>query len=269
MKQLWLLGLAVLLWYPKALWPQNPPPLVQGGTVKVSVHEFTIEGTPGFLITPDILTATLVERVRHPFEILQNPSEEPADLTLKGSCVLHQDHTLDLSLTLISRFGDTLKKAYSQLTIDQAQDTVARFLAQSVDTLTILTEPKGALARLDGVTLGAAPLRYFPVIRGTHKVEANFGGPKGLVSKTIRFPDTRVVVLKSPLLTQKPKTAKILFEGDEPAEIWLNGKKLGMSDQGWIDVPPGKHTFEIVSPAFGTRTVTLSVEAGRRYKVKY
>ena len=249
------------------------PPLVTGAPVKVAVQEFTIEGTPGFLITPEILTATLIERVGAPFEVIRFGRGETPDashpLLLKGSCVLHDDHTLDVQLFLQSRFGDSLRHTLTRVPIDQAQTSIATFLLQAVDTLTVFTTPPGALVSLDGTMVGAAPFRYFPVVMGTHVVQANFGGPKGLVADTLRFPETRRVTLTSPLLTQKPTTAKILFQGEEPADIWLNGKKLGSSDQGWIEVPPGEHTFEIVSPAFGTRQITLKVEAGRRYRVKY
>ncbi len=252
---------------------ENSPPLVTGGAIRVAVLEFAIEGTPGFLIAPEVFTVTMLERVPVIFDVTTIPSGEQADTTyplvLKAACTLHDDHTLDLRMTLVSRYGDTLKFSDQRLTVDQAQDRVARLLARSVDTLTVLTEPQGALVSVDQTLIGAAPLRYFPLVRGIHVVKANFGGPKGLVADTIHFPNTRTVTLKNPLLLQKPTTAKVLFQGTEPAEIWLNGKKLGSSDQGWIEVPPGQHTFEIVSPAFGTRQVTLKVEAGRRYRVKY
>ncbi len=252
---------------------QNPPPLVTGGAVRVAVLEFKIEETPGFLVTPEIFTATMLEKIPVLFDVTALPPGERADTTyplvLKTACTLHDDHTLDLRLTLVSRYGDTLEFSGQRLTVDQAQDQVARLLIQSVDTLTVLTEPRGALVSIDQTLIGAAPLRYFPLVRGIHVVTANFGGPRGLVADTIHFPKTRTVTLKNPLLLQKPTTAKVLFQGAEPAEIWLDGKKLGVSDQGWIEVPPGQHTFEIVSPAFGTRQVTLKVEAGRRYRVKY
>ncbi len=249
------------------------PPLVKGPPVKVAVLQFTIEGTPGFLITPEILTATLMERVGSPFEVIHFGQGEhphfPHPLLLRGVCALHKDHTLDIRLFLLSQFGDSLSHVLQRVSIDQAQQDIVSFLLRSVDTLTVTTVPPGALVSLDGATVGAAPFRYFPVVMGTHVIQANFGGPKGLVVDTLRFPKTRRVTLTSPLLTQKPTTAKILFQGVEPADIWLNGKKLGSSDQGWIEVPPGEHTFEIVSPAFGTRQITLRVEAGRRYRVKY
>ncbi len=248
-------------------------PLVQGSAVTVAIEEFTIEGTPGFLITPDILTATLTEGIPSPFESIRlTKGEEPevtVPLVLRGTCVLHEDHTLDLRLTLVSRFGDTLQGSYQNLNLDQAQEKIFGLLHQAIDTLTVITRPRGALISLDGTMVGAAPFRYFPVVFGTHVVQANFGGPKGLVTDTVRFPNSRTVVLTSPLLVQQPTTAQVLFKGDSPAEIWLEGKRLGNSDQGWIEVPPGEHTFEIVSPAFGTRQVTLKVEAGRKYVVRY
>ncbi len=251
----------------------SPPPLVVGNPLRTAVLEFTIEGTPGFLITPDILTTTLVEGISGPFDLVRLARGEAPDTTfplwLRGTCVLHEDHTLDLHLTLVSRFGDSLTQTLSRVTLDEAQQGIAALLQRSVDTLTVITNPPGALVSLDGHRVGAAPFRLFPVAIGIHRIQANFGGPKGLVTDTLRFPDRKTVTLTSPLLTQRPTTAKILFVGEDVAEIWLNGKKLGSSDQGWIEVPPGNHTFEIVSPAFGTREITLRVEAGRRYRVKY
>ncbi len=114
--------------------------------------------------------------------------------------------------------------------------------------------PNGASVRIGGATVGTTPFRLDQgtpgkVVRATLVLD---GYEDTAVSKT--FPENGSVYARATLakLPEKAEPAFLRINATPWADVYVDGKKVGHSPIGSLEVEPGTHTVRLVCPPLGT-----------------
>ena len=133
--------------------------------------------------------------------------------------------------------------------------------AASPVTVTIRTEPPGALVTVDGADAGTSPATVgIPVGAAPVRIEARLEGYLGReVSLSPRELEPEVSLKLAPL----PK-GRVLIGAIPWAEVHQGGERIGYTPLSLAGVPVGRKTYILKNPRLGVeRSVTVFVEEDR------
>lgn len=120
----------------------------------------------------------------------------------------------------------------------------------------IMSEPDGAQVYIDGIIRGETPATL-SLPTGKHSI---FLYKKGLlpVTRVVTWETNDKPIFKETLRTQKGGLAVI---SDPPfAQVFLDGRLLGLAPLAFENLPLGTHEIELRSPGFTTYTRSISVD---------
>lgn len=162
----------------------------------------------------------------------------------------------DAFALLRSEFGAELDPEF-RLAVD---DALAK-LEQRIGTATIRGWPEGAVVRLDGRLYGAdelaSPLR---LAAGQHAVDVRAEGFKpftrsfAVVGKRAHTVDVE--------MQPSEELARVRVEVSvQPSRVWIDGESRGSAPLE-VSLPPGEHTFKVVSESYMDHTGKFTARPG-------
>ncbi len=126
----------------------------------------------------------------------------------------------------------------------------------SLGSIVIETQPTGAKVLLDGKPAGETPVTLEGVAPGRHTL--TFITPTITVKKTVRVEAGKTLVLDVPVFS-----AWVTVFSTIPIDISENGKAIGTSEQGGLNLSPGRHVLTFSNREYGYSAVqTVEVEPG-------
>ena len=122
--------------------------------------------------------------------------------------------------------------------------------------LRIESTPDGARVMLDGRESGFTPLTLNNVPAGRHLLVIE--GENGTVRRTVRVQAGERTIARYEITG-----GFIAISSKFPVEIYQGKKKIGLSSEGHLSLPPGRHKITLVNGRFNYRAdVELTVKAG-------
>ena len=118
----------------------------------------------------------------------------------------------------------------------------------SLGSIVIETQPTGAKVLLDGKAMGESPVTLEGVAPGRHTL--TFITPTITVKKTVRVEAGKALVLDVPVFS-----AWVTLFSPIPMDISENGKAIGTSEQGGLNLSPGRHVLTFSNQAYGYSAV--------------
>ncbi|MFH1679709.1 MAG: PEGA domain-containing protein [Candidatus Eisenbacteria bacterium] len=138
--------------------------------------------------------------------------------------------------------------------------------ARITHPLTVLSEPPGADAYLDGRHLGETPQSLTAVDEGPHELELRLYGYETL-RRTVEAPAPNNQIA---LVLAKLPPGEVTFEIHPYAELWIDGEmkeKDAVHFQTKLD--PGVHVIELRHPHYGTTTDRIEVKSEEKITKQY
>lgn len=140
-------------------------------------------------------------------------------------------------------------------------------LRPRIQSLSIVSDPPGAKAIVDGQSVGTTPIEVKPIAPGTHRVEctrdgyvsatasvAIAGGERAKLSLTLQR--------QTPPPTPVQDTATFVVISEPPgAEVYLDDQHLGQAPLKITGVSPGSHVIRCTLSGYSDQSVTSFVRA--------
>jgi hypothetical protein len=126
--------------------------------------------------------------------------------------------------------------------------------------LSVVTQPAGAQVLIDGVRSGHTPLRIESIAPGRHTVTTIIGGVS--TKRTVRVEVGKTAVVNIPAETVAG-AGWVTIQSPMRLEVTEAGRQLGTTDQGRIQLGPGRHAITLSNRTVGYSSVhTVQVTAG-------
>jgi hypothetical protein len=131
--------------------------------------------------------------------------------------------------------------------------------------LAITSDPTGAEVEIGGQARGTTPLTLKELPAGQHRVRVSREGIEQTRDVEIRAGQTtNLTVALAPKPPPKPKTGQVTIASSIPVTVLEDGKVLGSSENGRLELPPGRHVLTLENKAYGFRNEQMiDVTAGR------
>ncbi|MGH9163804.1 MAG: PEGA domain-containing protein [Vicinamibacteraceae bacterium] len=132
-------------------------------------------------------------------------------------------------------------------------------------TLVVTSAPSGAEVVIDGQARGTTPLTLKALPPGRHTVRLSREGIEHTRDVEIAAGQTtNVTVPLAPKPPPEPKAGYVRVTSRIPVTILEDGKVLGSSDGGRLELPPGRHILTLENDTYGFRNEQMiEVAAGR------
>jgi TonB family protein len=132
-------------------------------------------------------------------------------------------------------------------------------------TLRVLSEPEGALVKLDGEDRGQTPLELEEVPFGTHRVQLLLEGYQPQEHEVSVSLDEAVADLRATFARQPPPLGTVRFASVPPGgEVSVDGKSVGQTPLDGVRLRAGSHRVQIALEGHEPWTGSVEVTAGRR-----
>ena len=144
-------------------------------------------------------------------------------------------------------------------------ETVRVSLSKSVGSLLLRTEPAGANVYIDGKLAGVSPLRSEELTPGIHRVQ---------VSKEAYETQEKEVIIKANERAEVSVSLKKIIGGlmiqTEPpgANVYVDGKSLGISPYEAKELLPGIHRVRIDKEGYEAWEKEVMVEGGKKAEIR-
>jgi len=134
--------------------------------------------------------------------------------------------------------------------------------------LTVRSKPQGAQIALDGQVIGVTPMEDLQVLQGRHHLVLTMSGyERAEESVTVRGGGSAKASLK--LKRVAAQTGRLyLTSKPSGAQVAMAGQVLGVTPLAGIELYPGEHTVVLSADHHATRTITVTMQAGRDVKKK-
>ena len=142
-------------------------------------------------------------------------------------------------------------------------DSAARVPEGAASTLTIRSEPPGAEVTVDGIRVGAAPVKVDSLPPGTHRLQLSLDGylTKAASVKLAGGADEVSFTLVKP--------GALTVVADVPgAGVWLDSLYLGTAPADKGGLKPGQYTVRASKPGHTDFSAAVTVAAGGRDTVR-
>ena len=142
-----------------------------------------------------------------------------------------------------SKKGFATKSTYALVQPDQTGNAVLKLEAK-MGTLSIGSDV-GCIASVDGTNVGATPIAAYQITAGTHTISCtnNSLGATVTSTKTVQPGGSAKATLTF--------MAGLSVNVKPWAEVYLDGKKLGVTPLNKFGIKPGSHTIRLVNPKLG------------------
>ncbi len=121
--------------------------------------------------------------------------------------------------------------------------------------ISIITDPPGAVIKLNGSTVGSSPMKRYKLTAGVHRLSITKAG-YAPVDKSFRLTGSefqRMTVKFVPLETKRKAFAVVSFGGSPTSRVFIDGKSLGKIPLFKKKLSVGTHTVVYRTVRFGAR----------------
>ncbi len=250
--------------------------------IKVGVVEFQDLGSQGIVLPEAQFTRLLFEKVdtvRFRITYAPNPEDLPQDIRLRiqGSYRLAGGR-ITCTCTLTDIISHEEKRINLQdVTFAEAQQTLLDSLNAFSLGVVITSDPPGGKVTVEGLPAGTTPIEIQNLPPGTYTI---------VVEQQNAIKETTITLQRFQLLSLKlrPKEtavsspapneqnlppAKLYTNKSMVCEVWIDGKKVGYTNEGPFEISPGKHTIRCVHPFYGTKEWVIDAKPNEEIHLKY
>ena len=145
------------------------------------------------------------------------------------------------------------------------ETTLAAELKLRTGAVSIISEPSGAKALIDGKEYGTTPVTIIDFKPGMHNVEVSVAGYEIWSEKVDIKPDKE----NSFKAILHKITGSIFIKSKPPkAKIYLDGEEVGITPVNLSSVAIGKHEIEVRTDGFTSWKSLINIDKGKNKRIK-
>ncbi len=248
--------------------------------IPVGVVYFQDQGSQGVVLPEEQVTQMLLEKVDTTrFRIFYAPSPDqlPQNLRIRitGQYRLSGGKLNGTFTFLDIPSGQEKRFNLTEIPFADAQQALAESLSTYSLSLVVSSDPPGGQVFVDGVPAGTTPVEIQNLAPGTYTIAVQLQNARK--ETTITLHKFMLLALKLPEEAAAPPPqaseslppAKLYTDKSLVCEVWIDGKKVGYTNEGPFDLSPGKHIVRCVHPFYGAKEWVIEAKPNEEIHLRY
>ncbi len=275
----WPLAVAAIL-----LAQESTIPTLVLKPIRVGVVKFQDLGSQGIVLPEDQFSRLLFEKVdttRFQITYAASPEALPQDIHLRvqGSYRLVGGRVSCTCTFTDVASGKETRVSLQDATFAEAQQAILDTLSAYSLSVIVTSDPPGGRVTVEGLPVGTTPVEIQNLPPGTYSIAVETQNARKETTLTLnRFVllNLKLQPVASPPPSAEPTPppeelppAKLYTNKSLVCEVWIDGKKVGYTNEGPFEISPGKHTVRCVHPFYGTKEWVIEAKPNEEIHLKY